>query len=168
VRKLFLLILALASLALAQGAKPKSATKTQGKAATTAGAVTVATPDKTNWMAAPPSLPPGAQVAVLAGNPGATGPFVIRLKFPDGYKVMPHWHPTPENVTVLSGEFRVAMGDKWDDSKLQSLPAGSFVSVPTHHSHYATAKGATEIQVHGNGPFKLVYVNPADDPSKKK
>jgi hypothetical protein len=166
VRKLFLVVLALASLALAQAAKPKSAAKTQTKPA--APAVTVATPDKINWMASPPNLPPGGQIAVLAGNPGGVGPFVIRLKFPDGYKVMPHWHPTPENVTVISGEFRVAMGDKWDDSKLTSLPAGAFVSVPAHHGHYAVAKGVTEVQVHGNGPFKLVYVNPADDPSKKK
>jgi quercetin dioxygenase-like cupin family protein len=167
VRKLFFVILALAGLALAQGAKPKDATKTPNKTlpATT---VTIATPDKINWVAAPPSLPAGAQIAVLSGNPGVAGPFVIRLKFPDGYKVMPHWHPTPENVTVLSGEFRVAMGDKWDDSKVQPLSVGSFVSVPAHHSHYATAKGITEVQVHGNGPFKLVYVNLADDPSKKK
>lgn len=167
-RKLFVVVLMLAGMATAQGAKPKTAAKTPSKAPTAAGAVTVATPGKINWMAAPPNLPAGAQIAVLAGNPGAAGPFVIRLKFPDGYKVMPHWHPTPENVTVLSGEFRVAMGDRWDDSKLQSLAAGSFVSVPAHHSHYATAKGATEVQVHGNGPFKLVYVDTADDPSKKK
>jgi quercetin dioxygenase-like cupin family protein len=165
-RTLFVIVLALAILTQAQTAKPKSTAKTPGKPA--AGAVTVVTPDKTNWMAAPPNLPAGAQIAALAGNPAGAGPFVIRLKFPDGYKIMPHWHPTPENVTVISGEFHVAMGDKWDDSKLQTLPTGSFVSVPTHHSHYAMAKGATEVQVHGNGPFKLIYVNPADDPSKKK
>jgi quercetin dioxygenase-like cupin family protein len=163
-RTLFVIILAFASLAPAQTAKPKGTAKTKAAG----GAVTVATPDKINWVSAPPNLPAGAQIAVLAGNPGGPGPFVIRLKFPDGYKVMPHWHPTPENVTVVSGEFHVAMGDKWDDSKLQTLPTGSFVSVPTHHSHYAMAKGATEVQVHGNGPFKLIYVNPADDPSKKK
>ncbi|HEV2987128.1 MAG TPA: cupin domain-containing protein [Candidatus Angelobacter sp.] len=162
-RKLFLFVVVLAIANQAQTTKPKSTAKTAAKPV-----VTVATPDKINWVPVPPNLPPGAQVAVLAGNPAAPGPFVMRLKFPDGYKVMPHWHPVPENVTVLSGEFRVAMGDTWDDSKLQSLPAGSFVSVPIHHSHYAMAKGATEIQVHGTGPFKLVYVNPNDDPSKKK
>src|SRR5947209_20337643 len=112
-RKHLLVVLALASFALAQAAKPKGAGKASGKAA--AGAVTVATPDKINWMAAPPNLPAGAQVAVLAGNPGSAGPFVIRLKFPDGYKVMPHWHPTPENVTVISGEFHMAMAYKCDD-----------------------------------------------------
>ena len=95
-RKLFLVILALAGMALAQEAKPKTAAKTPGKTSAAAGAVTVATPDKINWMAAPPNLPAGTQIAVLAGNPGAAGPFVIRLKFPDGTKVMPHWHPTPE------------------------------------------------------------------------
>jgi len=161
-RRLFMFFLTLAVLAPAQTAKPKGGTTTVAKPP-----IIVVTPDKINWVDGPPSLPPGAKVAVLVGNPAAVGPFVIRLKFPDGYKVMPHWHPTVENVTVLSGEFRVAMGDKWDESKLQSLPAGSFVSVPPHHNHYATAKGATEIQVHGMGPFKLNYVNPEDDPSKK-
>lgn len=162
-QRLFFVILTLAVMAPAQTAKPKSATKTPAKPP-----IIVVTPDKINWVDAPPSLPPGAKVAVLLGNPAAVGPFVIRLRFPDGYKVMPHWHPTVENVTVLSGEFRVAMGDKWDDSKLQSLSPGSFVSVPPHHNHYATAKGASEIQIHGIGPFKLNYVNPEDDPSKKR
>lgn len=162
-RKLFLILLTLAVIAPAQTAKPTGGTTNPPKSP-----IIVATPDKINWVNAPPNLPPGAKVAVLLGNPAAVGPFVIRLRFPDGYKVMPHWHPTVENVTVLSGEFLVAMGDKWDDSKLQSLAPGSFVSVPPHHNHYAQAKGATEVQVHGMGPFKLNYVNPEDDPSKKK
>jgi quercetin dioxygenase-like cupin family protein len=107
-------------------------------------------------------------VAVIAGNPFGTGPFILRLKIPNGYRVMPHWHPTTENVTVISGEFDVAMGDKFDESKLQRLSAGSVAVAPAHHPHYAMAKGETEVQVHAMGPFKLTYVNPADDPSKKK
>ena len=125
----------------------------------------VVTPDKIQWGPAPPVFPAGAQMAVLAGNPGKAGPFTVRLKFPDGYRVMPHWHPTAENVTVLSGEFRVGMGNKFDETSLTSLPAHSLAVVPAHHNHYAMAKGETEVQVSAIGPFKLTYVNPADDPT---
>src|ERR1700746_146865 len=86
-------------------AKPTTTPNTT--AAKAAGpAAAVVTPDKIQWGPAPPVFPAGAQMAVLAGNPGKAGPFTVRLKFPDGYRVMPHWHPTAENVTVLSGEFR--------------------------------------------------------------
>ena len=113
-------------------------------------------------------VPPGAKIAIISGDPNSTGPFVGRLKMPDGYRIMPHWHPTAENLTVISGEFRVGMGDKFDESKLQTLPAGSYASVPAHHNHYAMTKGETELQISAMGPFKVNYVNPADDPSKKK
>src|SRR5262249_14626957 len=62
-------------------------------------------PDDIKWGPAPPALPAGAKAAVLAGDPGKAGPFVIRAQLPDGYKVPPHWHPTDENVTVLKGTF---------------------------------------------------------------
>src|SRR5258708_31836103 len=165
----FLTISVLASaLAFAQtAAAPKKAPgKASSKAPASAGVIV--TPDKIQWGPAPPVMPPGAKAAVIAGNPRGAGPVIIRLKMPDGYKIMPHWHPTAETVTVLSGEFRVAMGDKWDDSKLLSLPAHSLAVVPQHPTHYGVAKGETEVQVSGMGPFKIMYVNPTDDPSKKK
>jgi len=158
----FLTILAfMPALLLAQTAAPKkAAAKPEGPAAV------IVTPDKIQWGPAPPMLQPGAQFAVLSGDPGKAGPFIIRLKLPDGYKIMPHWHPTTENVTVISGEFHAAMGDKFDENSMTTLPAGSVAVMPVHHNHYAMAKGETVVQVHGTGPFKLVYVNPADDPSK--
>jgi hypothetical protein len=52
---------------------------------------TVVPADTVRWGPAPPSLPPGAQAAVLLGNPGEGGPFVLRLKFPNGYVVPPDW-----------------------------------------------------------------------------
>jgi hypothetical protein len=67
---------------------------------------------------------------------------------------------------VISGEFHAGMGDKFDESSMTTLPAGSLAVMPAHHNHYAMAKGETVVQVHGTGPFKLIYVNPADDPSK--
>jgi hypothetical protein len=125
-------------------------------------------PAELTWGPAPPALPPGAQMAVLSGDPGKPEPFTIRAKMPAGYKVMPHWHPTIENLTIVSGTFAVGMGEKFDEKALKALPAGSFASMPAEMRHYAMAQTAVEIQVHGTGPFTLTYVNPADDPRPKK
>jgi ChrR Cupin-like domain len=124
------------------------------------------TEGEVKWGPAPPSVPKGAQLAVISGNPGAAGPFVIRLKLPAGYKIAPHWHPTDENVTVLSGTFALGMGEKFDQSMMKELPAGGYGLLPAEMRHYAMAKTAAVVQVHGMGPFVLNYVNPADDPSK--
>jgi len=166
-RKSFAVVFLVAGLLVAQTAPKKTATS-GAKSKTAKPAATLVTPDTVNWGDAPAVFPPGAKMAVLSGNPGGAGPFVVRLKTPDGYKIMPHWHPTNENVTVISGEFHVGMGDKWQDAGMAALPAGSFASVSAHHNHYGVAKGETVVQVSAMGPFKLVYVNPADDPSKKK
>jgi len=127
------------------------------------------TSDQVKWGPPPPSVPPGAQIAILEGDPtAATGDFTVRLKMPDGYRFPPHTHPHRENVTVLSGALKVGMGDQYDDSKMASFGMGSFVYVdPTMH-HYAGASGETVIQIHGASPLQINYVNPADDPSVKK
>lgn len=119
------------------------------------------------WVDPPPSVPPGAKLAVISGDPSKPEMFTIRLQLPNGYKIAPHWHPTDEHVTVLSGSFAAAMGKTWDDKALTTLPAGSYAVMTATMPHYATARGATVVQVHGMGPFVLNYVNPADDPSKK-
>jgi quercetin dioxygenase-like cupin family protein len=126
-------------------------------------------PDQVKFAPAPPFLPPGAQLAVLEGDPTAsTGNFTIRLKMPDGYKVAPHTHPHRENVTVLSGTLKVGMGDQFDASKMMSFAPGSFAYLdPTMH-HYAAASGETVIQIHGMSPVKFNYINPADDPTPKR
>ena len=124
------------------------------------------TPDEVKWGPAPPSLQKGAELAVVSGNPAAAGPFVIRLKVPAGYKIAPHWHPTDEHVTVISGTFAVGMGEKFDANTMKEMPAGSYGMLPAEMRHYAMAKTAAIVQVHGTGPFVLNYVNPADDPSK--
>lgn len=127
------------------------------------------TADQIKFGPAPPFLPPGAQLAVLEGDPMASsGDFTIRLKMPDGYKVAPHTHPHRENVTVLSGTLKVGMGDQFDADKMMSFGAGSFAYLdPTMH-HYAAASGDTVIQIHGMSPAQFNYINPADDPSMKK
>lgn len=129
---------------------------------------TVVKSDKIKWSPAPPGLPAGSQVSVLAGDPGKAGPFVLRARMPDGYKVPPHSHPTEESVTVLKGAMLIGMGDKFDRKKMEQLTAGSFVQMPKDMRHYVVAKGETIIQVTGVGPFDINYVDPADDPRKKE
>jgi Domain of unknown function (DUF4437) len=123
-------------------------------------------PDEVQWGPAPPALPPGGKFAVLVGDPGKAGPYVLRAKLPDGYKVPPHWHPTDENVTVLQGTLMVGKGEKLNPSTSEALPAGSYMRMPKEMHHFAWTKGETIIQVHGMGPFEITYVNPADDPRK--
>lgn len=116
------------------------------------------------WGPAPPFLPKGAKFAVMAGDPGKSGEFTIRLSLPPNYRIMPHWHPGDENVTVLSGTMNVGMGDKFDAKKGTAFHAGGFGSLPAKSHHYAWSTGKTVIQVHGVGPFVLNYINPADAP----
>lgn len=129
----------------------------QGHVMTAADAIT--------WGPAPPKLPPGIEVAVLDGDPAAEGPFVLRVRFPDGMKVAPHWHPTDERLTVMSGTFKLGMGKVADASSMTALGPGSYARMPKEMPHYAEASGATVVQVNGMGPFVLNYVNPADDPT---
>jgi len=125
------------------------------------------TPDDLKWGPAPPSLPAGAQLAVLDGDPTKAGAFSIRVKLPDGYKVAPHWHPTEENLVILSGVLSVGMGNKWDDAAMHAMPAGSYTKMPRRTNHYVVAKGETVFQLYGTGPFVVTYVDPKDDPRKK-
>jgi quercetin dioxygenase-like cupin family protein len=114
-----------------------------------------------------PVVPPGAQLAVVAGDPSKEGLFTMRLKMPANYKVPAHHHPTDEFVTVISGDFRVGLGDKLDMDKGQSLKAGAFAEMPAGMNHYAWTTEETVVQIAGPGPFAITYVNPADDPSKQ-
>jgi anti-sigma factor ChrR (cupin superfamily) len=128
----------------------------------------VVTADGIKWGAAPPVLPKGAQFAVVAGDPSKDGPYVVRLKMPANYRIPAHNHPTAENVTVLSGKFHLGMGDKLDEAKGQELTAGGFAEAPAKMNHFAWTTAETVVQVHGQGPFAITYVNASDDPSKSQ
>jgi quercetin dioxygenase-like cupin family protein len=118
------------------------------------------------WGPPPPVFPAGAKFAVVDGDPAAKGLVTVRFMMPAGYKIAPHWHPTDEHITVLSGAFSFGMGDTLDMEHGKTLKAGGYAVAPANMHHYAwTTTGAT-IQVHMSGPFALTYVNPADDPSK--
>jgi hypothetical protein len=119
------------------------------------------------WGDAPPVLPKGAKLAVLNGDPGKPGQFTIRLQMPGGYKIAPHWHSQDENLTLISGVMYLGMGEKIDRKNARMLKAGAYHYLPGKTNHYAFTRGqATVIQVSGEGPFDINWVNPSDDPTK--
>ena len=127
---------------------------------------TVVPGDTVTWGPAPPSLPPGAQAAIMLGSPAKEGPFVLRLKFPAGFVVPPHRHSKDEFVTVLSGKAAFGAGEKVDHS-LKPLPPASFVHLPAGMPHYVWVAEEAVVQVNGMGPFDVIYIDPKDDPRKK-
>ncbi|HZE08717.1 MAG TPA: DUF4440 domain-containing protein [Gemmatimonadaceae bacterium] len=104
---------------------------------------------------ASPGFAPGAKIAVLQGNPASSGQFALRLSLPDGYQIPLHWHPTAETVTVLSGGGMFGMGNAVDMSAAHSFGAGDYVYIPARHPHFLQTRGATVVQVTGNGPFQI-------------
>ena len=118
----------------------------------------------TEWKSGPPSLPPGAKIAVLEGDPTKAGPFVFRVKVPDGYRIPLHTHPKTERVTVIQGTFNIGMGDKVDDTKAKAMPVGTYGYWTAGMKHFVFVKGETIVQFHGEGPWQINYVDPKDDP----
>ena len=125
-------------------------------------------PQEIKWAPAPPSIPPGAEAAVLYGDPSKDEMFAMRLKFPKGYKIAPHTHPKPEILTVISGTFRLGMGETADHAKATAFAPGSFIALSPGTAHFAFADDDnTVVQLNSTGPWSLSYINQADDPRKK-
>ncbi len=143
--------------------------------AATAGAQTathvISAVDDAKFGPAPPFLPPGAQLAVLSGNPMGAGAYAVRVRFPANYAIPAHSHPTDENVVVTRGSVTFGMGDKLSKTATgnKTLNVGGYALMPTNMNHYAYAgsEGA-DIVLYGQGPVEFKYVNPADDPRNAK
>jgi quercetin dioxygenase-like cupin family protein len=117
-----------------------------------AGSANIIQPDALTWAPAQ-GVPPGAQIAVLYGNPSKKGPFAARFKFPSGYALPTHSHPTDEYLTVISGKARMAFGPKADETQAQPLPAGAFMILPAGAWHRLWSDAETIIELHSTGPF---------------
>ena len=121
-------------------------------------------PPALKWGPAPPFFPAGARFAVLQGDPSQAGVYTVRLEMPAGYTIRPHIHPTDEHVTVVSGALVLGMGDTVRTRGSHVLTAGGFITAKAQQHHFAMARGKTVVQVHGEGPFAITYINPKDDP----
>jgi len=133
--------------------------------ATTTATAQAQTPvPEPTWGPAPPFFPAGARFAVVQGDPSKPGVFTVRLEMPAGYSIPPHFHSTDEHVTVISGTLLLGIGDSLRTTSGNVLASGRFMTAGAREHHYAVARGKTVVQVHGQGPFDIVYVNPKDDP----
>jgi quercetin dioxygenase-like cupin family protein len=119
-------------------------------------------PDEIPWVAGPPSLPPGSEVAVLEGDPKGEGLFTMRVRLPAGARLALHWHPQPERVTVLSGSIGIGYGDVFEPAKLQLFRAGSYYMTPPGVRHYGACFEDTVVQITTTGPWQL---HPAATPA---
>jgi quercetin dioxygenase-like cupin family protein len=131
----------------------------------------IQTPEEAQWGPAPPVLPAGAQIAVLAGDPTKPVPYAVRLKFPANYAIPAHSHPTDEHVVVVSGALTFGMGDALVKGAAtnKTLGTGGFALMPANMNHFAFTTGKeTTIILYGQGPVEFKYVNPADDPRRAK
>lgn len=125
-------------------------------------------PADVQWKPGPGSFEKGAHFAVLEGDPAAPGVFTMQLKLPDGFVINPHWHPNVERVTVLKGTFHLGDGEKVDKAAAETLPAGSYTTMPKKMVHHAIAEGETIVQLTTVGPWEINYVNPKHDPRKRE
>jgi quercetin dioxygenase-like cupin family protein len=130
----------------------------------------IQTPKEVQWGPAPPLVPPGASIAVLAGDPGKSAPYTVKLKFPANYAIPAHSHPTDEHVVVVAGALTFGMGDKLTkEAGNKTLGVGGFALMPATMNHFAyTTAAETTIVLYGQGPIEFKYVNPADDPRNQK
>jgi quercetin dioxygenase-like cupin family protein len=86
------------------------------------------------------------------------------LKFPAGYRLAPHSHPDYREVTILSGTWNTGYGEKFSETGLKALPAGSFYTEPANIPHFVEVREPVVIQVSGTGPSGRVFVNPPANP----
>ena len=114
-----------------------------------------ATPDQLTWVADPR----GYEQALIVGDPTKPGMYAARIRFPANLRIAPHFHPDDRIVTVLSGTVLFGYGERFDESKMQTLPAGSVWSEPAAQPHFAWAKdGGVVLQVIGIGPSATTAV----------
>lgn len=155
---------ALVAFAATAAANPTTTTTKQSAGKVGKKAPVMMNPEQVTWGEAPPHLPKGAQLAVMFGDPTKKGTFTVRLKFPDGYKVAPHWHSNDEELTIISGTLVMRAGDS-PTSEAHAITTGGYHFQPGKVHHSAEARGETIVQIHSTGPFDIHYVNPDDHPN---
>src|SRR5262245_26145931 len=115
------------------------------------------------------AFPPSVRLAVVVGQPSEKGLYKIRVKVPQGVKLMPHRHPEDRTYTVISGVFYIGLGDQFDADKLEAYSPGTVIVLPGNTSHFHWAKSDEYVtQVTAIGPLGIEYVNTDDDPRNRQ
>ena len=110
----------------------------------------------------------GLQVKVLSGDPKKPGLYTLVIKAAPHIRIQPHAHPDNRVGVVVAGAFYFAHGDRFDESRMKRLPAGSFYTEPPNDNHFAmTGDEGVTLYITGTGPTGTVYVNEADDPTRR-
>jgi quercetin dioxygenase-like cupin family protein len=117
----------------------------------------VVMPNELAWKGAPV---PGLETAVICGDPAKAGVYVMRVRFPPAFKLMPHFHPDEWRTgVVLSGNYYFGLGEQWDESRLKAYSAGTFFSEPKGTPHFVWAKdGEVIVQFTGMGPSGVTRI----------
>ena len=114
-------------------------------------------PEELRWAL----TPTGSQRANMVGDDRKAGMYVYRARFPANWRNQPHFHPDDRIATVISGTLYVGFGERFDESRMKALPAGSVWTEPAKQAHFVWAKdGEVVIQIVGNGPSGTTVIQP--------
>jgi hypothetical protein len=120
--------------------------------------------DAAPWRPCPPTLPPGCEMAVLDGNPQGADLFTVRFRTSRALVMPPHWHPTDERVTIITGKAAVAFGaDATRQDATEFGPADYYVNA-RHAVHSVWIESGTVLQITGIGPWQAISISEAAPP----
>jgi quercetin dioxygenase-like cupin family protein len=101
------------------------------------------------------------EFATMVGDRGKPGLYIQLVRWPPHTINKAHSHPDDRYAVVLSGTFYHGYGDKFDESKLEKRPTGSYFTEPARLRHYGITKDeGTILYFVGTGP------STNDDPEK--
>jgi hypothetical protein len=120
--------------------------------------VTAWAPQDIRWFT-PSYYTDGRQRAQLYGDSSKGGDWIDRVRIPGGSRILAHTHPDDELVTVMEGTWYLGIGETFDETRLKAYPAGSFIRIPAHLSHFVAVKaGPVIVQASGHGIFRTDYL----------
>ena len=95
----------------------------------------------------------GISTTILSGDPTTAGPYVIRLFVPANMRIEAHAHRDDRSAVVVSGQWSIGYGDRYERSALKVLPPGSFYTEPAGVPHFASSGAeAVVVYISGYGP----------------
>ena len=110
--------------------------------------------DKMPWTKMP-GIGPAQEFATIVGDRAKPGLYIQLVRWPPNATLKAHSHPDDRYVVVLRGKFYHGIGEKFDESKLEVRPAGSFFTEPKGVRHFGMTKDeGTILYFVGTGPSR--------------